>query len=210
MTQTTIPARHGKATFLKKGQTIKVINTHGTQVVDTFAFTLDSEKKIVTQMSMQHLRACLNKIIPAPGDGLFNNRREKILTLTEDTTPGIHDTVIAACDEDRYTELAGEAGKGHRNCADNLVEGLAELGIEAPQFTPSPFNLFMNIPIHTAKEGEKRGNINLSFEAPTSEKGQYVCLKAEVDCVVAFSACPQDILDINCKNPVDAHFEILD
>ena len=34
----TIPARRGKAAFVAKGQTIKVINTHGEQVVDTWAF----------------------------------------------------------------------------------------------------------------------------------------------------------------------------
>ncbi|MBZ0217270.1 MAG: urea carboxylase-associated family protein, partial [Fimbriimonadaceae bacterium] len=30
----TIPARRGKAAFVGKGQAIKVINTHGEQVVD--------------------------------------------------------------------------------------------------------------------------------------------------------------------------------
>ena len=35
----TIPARRGKATYLKQGQSIRIINTHGEQVVDTWAFT---------------------------------------------------------------------------------------------------------------------------------------------------------------------------
>jgi len=35
-----IPARHGVATFVPAGQTIKVINTSGGQVVDTWAFAL--------------------------------------------------------------------------------------------------------------------------------------------------------------------------
>lgn len=128
MSQTTIPARHGIATQLSKGATIKVINTTGTQVVDTWAFTLSSSKTIETQMSMQHTRACLNRTIPKVGDGLYNNKREKLLTVTEDTTEGIHDTLIAACDAERYLELAGKEGRGHRNCADNLVEGLDGLG----------------------------------------------------------------------------------
>lgn len=38
--QQTIPARHGTATFVPAGQTIKIINTSGTQVVDTWAFAL--------------------------------------------------------------------------------------------------------------------------------------------------------------------------
>lgn len=36
----TIPARHGTATFVPKGHTIKIINTYGRQVVDTWAFAL--------------------------------------------------------------------------------------------------------------------------------------------------------------------------
>jgi uncharacterized protein YcgI (DUF1989 family) len=34
----TIPARRGKAAFVRQGQTIKVINTHGQQVIDYWAF----------------------------------------------------------------------------------------------------------------------------------------------------------------------------
>lgn len=47
---TTIPACNGVATFLSAGQTIKVINTHGTQVIDAWAFTLSPSRTIVTQM----------------------------------------------------------------------------------------------------------------------------------------------------------------
>ncbi len=42
----------------------------------------------------------------------------------------------------------------------------------------------MNIPVH-----EDRTTI--SFEPPVSKSGQYISLKAEVDLIVAFSACPQ-------------------
>jgi uncharacterized protein YcgI (DUF1989 family) len=42
----------------------------------------------------------------------------------------------------------------------------------------------MNIPVHD-------DHTTLSFEAPTSKEGQYICLKAEMDLVIAFSACPQ-------------------
>jgi hypothetical protein len=36
----TIPARHGVATFVPRGRTIKIINTYGKQVVSMWAFTL--------------------------------------------------------------------------------------------------------------------------------------------------------------------------
>jgi hypothetical protein len=36
----TIPARHGVATFVPRGRTIKIINTYGKQVISTWAFSL--------------------------------------------------------------------------------------------------------------------------------------------------------------------------
>ena len=197
MSTTTIPASHSIAVPLQAGQTVKIINTYGTQVIDTWAFTVtsfppspSSPATIASQLSMQHTRASLQRTIPRPGDALYNNERAPLLTLTQDTTDGIHDTLIAACDKYRYIELGG--GDSHRNCADNLAEALERLGVTPPQFTPSPLNLFMNIPVHTAlSEGNRQGNTEVSFEAPTSKPGQWVCLKAEVDLVIAFSACPQ-------------------
>jgi uncharacterized protein len=37
-----------------------------------------------------------------------------------------------------------------------------------------------------------------------------VTFRADLDCVCVMSACPQDILAINSKAPVEAHFEVLD
>jgi uncharacterized protein YcgI (DUF1989 family) len=39
-----------------------------------------------------------------------------------------------------------------------------------------------------------------------------VTLRAELDCIVAMSACPQDILPINGRTgtTTEAHYEILD
>ena len=193
-----IPARRGKAAFVSQGQKVKVINTHGTQVVDAWAFVRHDLREF---MSMEHTRATLVKIRPAAGDHLYSNRRRPILTLAEDTSPGIHDTLMAACDDYRYGLLG--CTEYHDNCTDNLAAAMYELGLAAPE-TPSPLNLFMNIP--WTEEGE------LAFDAPTSKPGDYVVLEAALDVVVAFSACPQDILPINGRNrtPVEAHFQILD
>jgi uncharacterized protein YcgI (DUF1989 family) len=192
----TIAARSGRATFLVRGQCIKVINTHGSQVVDTWAF---SRANMAEFMSMEHSRATLRHIIPRVGDALLTNRRRPILTLTEDTSGGVHDTLMAACDRYRYEEL-GHQGY-HDNCTDNLAAALAALDLTPPE-TPSPLNLFMNIPWS--------GPGDLSFEPPVSVPGSFVVLRAEMDLVIALSACPQDILVINgigCS-PTEAHFEV--
>jgi uncharacterized protein YcgI (DUF1989 family) len=193
-----IPARKGKAVRLRKAQRIKVINTRGQQVVDTWAFNADDLREF---MSMEHSRVAIGHIIPGIGDGLVTNRRRPILTLVEDTSGGIHDTLFAACDRWRY-ELLGCEGH-HDNCTDNLAAGLAALGLTSPE-TPAPLNLFMNIPVVDGNRVEVR--------PPVSTPGSYVTLRAEMDCVVAFSACPQDMLPVNglAMRPTEAHFEVLD
>jgi uncharacterized protein YcgI (DUF1989 family) len=194
----TIPARRGKAAFADAGQKIKVINTHGEQVVDTWAFVRRSLDEF---MSMEHTRATLVKLVPALGDHLYTSRRRPILTLVEDTSPGVHDTLMAACDDYRYKLLG--CTDYHDNCTDNLAAAMDALGLEAPE-TPSPLNLFMNIP--WSADGA------LAFEPPLTRPGDYVVLEANLDLVIAFSACPQDILPVNGKAglPTEAHFQILD
>src|SRR3984957_1017825 len=192
-----IPARRGKAAILSAGQSVKIINTHGSQVVDTWAFNLAD---IGEFMSMEHTRIAIGRIIPKVGDALVTNPRRPILTLVEDTSGGIHDTLVAACDRWRY-ELLG-CTTYHDNCTDNLAAGLAELGFTPPE-TPSPLNLFMNIPV---LDGQR-----IDILPPVSTQGSFVTLRAAFDCLVAFSACPQDMVPINglAMKPTAAHFEIL-
>lgn len=190
-----VPARHGRAVALKAGQSIKIINTHGHQVVDTWAFNADDLNEF---LSMEHMRAAIDRISPKPGDKLVTNKRRPILTLVEDTSPGVHDTFIAACDIYRYQGLG--VTEYHDNCADNLHAGMASLGLTPPEI-PSPLNLWMNIPV--------KADGSIGWEEPASKPGDYVVLKAEMDCIVAMSACPQDIICINKGVPTDAHFEVL-
>ena len=193
-----IPARKGKAGRVRKGQTVKVVNTRGQQVIDTWTFNTDDLREF---MSMEHSRVSIGGIIPKLGSVFVTNKRRPILTVVEDTSGGIHDTLIAACDRYRY-ELLGCSGY-HDNCTDNLAAGLAELGLSPPE-TPSPLNLFMNIPVID-------GNA-IEFRPPVSTPGSYIALRAEMDCLVAFSACPQDMIPINgaAMRPTEAHFEITD
>jgi uncharacterized protein YcgI (DUF1989 family) len=190
----TIPAGRGLAVRLAKGEAVAVINTHGTQVVDTWAFTAD----LSAAMSMEKSRVENGRLLPRVGGAFFDDGREEILLYEEDTSPGVHDAFMAACDPMRYQRLG--AAPGHRSCAGNLVEAMEAIGLRAP-FVPQPLNLFMNIPIHpdgTLEQG-----------APVGKPGDQVVLRAAKDCVVAFSACPQDMTPINKGVVRDAHVEIL-
>ena len=80
-----IPARRGAATHLRKGQKVKIINTHGSQVVDFWAFNANNPGEF---MSMEHCRVWLGRYRPKPGDALITNQRRNILKFLEDSEPG--------------------------------------------------------------------------------------------------------------------------
>lgn len=192
---TLLPAGRGRAFALHAGERLRFATLEGGQVVDTWALVLPD---LSEWMSMEHTRSGLLAIAPRLGDTLFSNRRRPVLKLVEDTSPGVHDTLIPACDAERYAQL-GHQGP-HRNCADNFRDALAEAGYAAPN-VPAPFNVFMNIPV--SETGELR------FEPSRAGRGDAVTLEAMLDVVVVLSACPQDLVPINGANmrPTDVSVE---
>jgi len=174
-----IPGAQAKAFYLKRGEQIRVTNLEGSQVVDAWAFCTGKSDEF---MSTEHTRSCIEKLIPTVGDALYSNRRRPILRIVEDTSAGVHDLLLSACDSDRY-RLLGVDGY-HRNCADNLREALAELGISQVDI-PSPFNIFENVCI--GDNGE------LSIQPPLVAAGEHISLLAELDIILVLSCCPMDI-----------------
>ncbi len=191
-----IPARRGKAVVVEKGQSIRIINTYGSQVIDTWIFNLHDLREF---QSNEHTRATILKMGFEPGDFVYTNFRRPIAQVEEDTSPGVHDMLMAACDNYRY-QLLG-CTEYHDNCTDNLASGMNKIGYEVSE-TPCPINVFMHIP-WTAEGG-------LSFEPPETKPGDYIQFRAMMDCIFAFSACPQDMLPINGVDGeiTDAHFQI--
>lgn len=196
-TVTIIPARRGRAVRLAAGSEIEIINTSGTQVADTWAVC---PPDLGERLSMEHTRAVHRRLIPRVGDALYSSERRPLLTITADTSPGIHDTLIASCDAERYRML-GHVGY-HDNCHDNFLAALDELGLPATA-VPAPLNLFMNIP------WEPDGA--LRFEAPTSRPGDLVRMRAETDLIVVMSACPQDLVPVNGleQRPTEIGFRLI-
>lgn len=179
----TIPARQGRAVVLRAGEQLELINPHGTQVCDLWAFV---ESGLHEFLSMEHVRAHLDRIVPRVGDALVTNRRRPLLTLTADGSPGVHDTLIAACDLPRYRTLGVE--HYHDNCADNLRLALAAIGRHTTE-VPAPLNVWMNNPV--AADGSIR------WLPPVCRAGDSTTFRAEIDAVIVMSACPQDLVPVN-------------
>lgn len=189
-----IPAAHGHAVHLAEGARITIYNTSGTQVIDTWAICPEDPSHV---MSMSHTRVETGRISPVPGDVLVTNRRLPILQLEHDSSSGIHDTLFAACDAQRYANLGAQGY--HRSCADNFHEALSLLGLKVAD-VPQPLNLFMNIPVHP--DG------TLGQGMPPAQAGDHVVMRALRDCVVVMSACPQDMTPINGHCLAAVHFSL--
>ena len=189
-----VPARQGRAVRVAKGQTIRIVNTHGTQVCDMWAFNASSMNEF---MSMEHLRAWVDRVNPLPGDAMVTNHRRAILTFKTDTSVGVHDTLIAPCDIYRYRTLGVEGY--HDSCADNLRLAVKAIGLRTRE-VPGSLNLWMNIPFNP--QGQ------IEWKPTVSQAGDYVEFVAEMDCIVVMSSCPQDIVAINSNKPMPVHFSV--
>jgi uncharacterized protein YcgI (DUF1989 family) len=190
-----VPAREGRGVRVSAGQRFRVIDVEGGQVADTFAFRADD---VSEYHSAEHTRAYVSRLFPRPGEHFVTNHRRPILRLEEDSSPGIHDMLCAACDPERYTGLGVEGW--HASCQENLRRAMAELGFDRVE-VPQPINLFMNIPVREGGE--------LGWEPAPTRAGDAVTMLAEMDCVVVVSACPQDLVPINNGNPTGIAIELL-
>jgi hypothetical protein len=178
-----VPPGEGRGLRMAAGTTFRVVDVEGGQVGDLFAFTADDVEEYA---SAEHTRPFIGRLFPRPGQQMLTNLRRPILELVEDTSPGCHDTLYAACDPARY-RLLGVQGP-HRSCAQNLRESMAALGFTDVR-VPQPLNVFMDVRV--GPDGEM-----VSRPASTAP-GDHVGFRALVDCCVVLSSCPMDVIEIS-------------
>jgi uncharacterized protein YcgI (DUF1989 family) len=178
-------------------------------------------------LSLPHTRAASYKLVPDVNDELLTNLRNPIITLIEDTSPGAHDTLTAACDANLYTALGVEKPEEHGSCAENLVLALKELnetaGLKGAKavgaditvnIAPTPLHLFMNAPIQTPDDAQSEGagakGTVVKVEEPKGKKRCYVRFRAERDVVIVFSSCPNELGSQNGGRCMAANFMVED
>ncbi|MGE0218564.1 DUF1989 domain-containing protein [Mycolicibacterium sp.] len=192
-THVEVPAGDGRAVRVQAGDRVDVVDVDGAQVGDVFAF---AAADVTEYLSAAHTRTATGRLMPRIGEQFVTNRRRPILTLVADTSPGIHDMLIAACDLERYRAF-GIAE--HRSCAANVHAALARLGVTT-SVIPQPVNVFMNIPVGV--DGE------LSWLPAVSRPGDSITFEAAMDCLVVVSACPMDLNAINGDRPTPLAIDI--
>ena len=189
-----IPARHGAAVEVKRGQVVRVIDVEGAQVGDLVCFNRhDLGEAYAPQNTILFNRT----IYPKVGALLVSNRGRPMMRLVADTV-GVHDLICGSCSYEYYKNRLDHL-EPHRSCRSNLAEAMAPWGI-ALRDIPFSFNVFMRWPV------EPDGTV-IPMAAP-SRAGDYADFLAEMDVVVANSACPSDITPTNAHNPTPMRFVV--
>ncbi len=195
MKRVEIPAESAASLIVDAGKIFRVVNTEGGQVVDTWAFCVDDSNEY---LSMEHSRSANYKLLFEPGDQLVSNHFRPLLRLVDDTSPGYHDTLHAACSvgSNRFYQSTRE----YPNCQHNLLEQMAGHGHRL-EHVPCPWNLFE----HALVEPGYR----LVDEASAAAPGDYVELEALADLILICSACPSLVGRISGDMPRGAAIDLL-
>jgi len=172
----TIPPRSGAAFTLNRGQMLTVIDPEGRQVSDLLAFARDDLREVI---SSGRTLDYANRIYLTTGDRLYSNRSNVMLDIVEDTV-GRHDFLLTPCSKDTFRIIYGDTDP-HRGCFGNLAAALEPYGVE-PDSIPVAFNCFMNVPVDGATGA-------FTVEPPLSKAGDFIRFRAEMDLVVALTAC---------------------
>jgi uncharacterized protein YcgI (DUF1989 family) len=179
-----IPARTGRAFRVGAGEILRVRCSAGPQVADLIVFNADDPREKFWQARTRvvhggHL---------AVGDQLWSIppwTRPMMTMVTDTVTHGeltdgarSHDLLFCRCDARLYELVHKRTGP---NCNDNLVAAIAAFGLGAGE-VHDPFNVFMTTGLNRSGK---------PFYLPSdARQGDYVDLLAEMNVLVAISACP--------------------
>ena len=146
------------------------------QVSDLLAFNLHDTREA---MSSGRTFDYMSRIYLTAGDLLYSNRSNIMLRIVSDTC-GRHDFLLTPCSKDTFRIIYGDE-EPHQGCFGNLATALKRYKIEEDSI-PVAFNCFMNV-VLDANTGIIR------VEPPISKAGDQIEFVAEMDLVVAITAC---------------------
>lgn len=189
-----IPKCSGRAFVVPKGRTLRVMQEEGGQVASLVVFNAHDHK----EQGMARFSGNLSQILGTGNHYRLGTVFSKVpyerplLTVTHDTV-GRH--FLGPHCTRRMMEIWG--APGHRSCTDNLADALAEFGLTLQDiYSPAAINLFADVRIESGGEGR------VDLHPSVSKPGDMVDFLAEMDVLVAVSACPDDVSAMNghsCK-----------
>jgi uncharacterized protein len=190
-----IEPQTGVAFELRRGDLLRVIDPRGEQVSDLMAFALDGVETLSSGRSIDYNET----IYLTAGHTLYSNRSTPMLTVVEDTV-GRHDILFSPCSPEMFEKLYG-FDSSHPSCFGNLAGALSKYGID-PDRIGTTFNIFMNAGL------SEDGSIRVL--PPLSRAGDFVLLRAEMDLIVALTACSAELSNNWSFKPIEYEIEPAD
>src|SRR3954451_7080373 len=183
-----VPAKRPWSHVIKRGQTLRIIDSEGQQAVDALLYcAADTAERYSAQDTM--------RVQGSPyvglGTRLVSNRGRVMARIAADSC-GLHDTSAGCCSCESNAVRFGEATRYLHACRENFILELSRHGLTKRDIV-SNLNFFMNVPI------EPTGNFTV-LDGPSSP-GNYVDVTAEIDVLFVISNCPQVNNPCNGFNP---------
>lgn len=190
-----VPKNSGAAFEVKKGQRLRIA---GRSIVDFVAFNLHD---LTERFDQARTKTNQVKIFISTGDILYSKRNNPMLTIVDDSfKEGRHDLQKGMCSRKRFEMVAKGMSKRvfaegvdinpkapedipDHGCWENLSNAVKPWNISADD-VPSPFNIFQCMRIDP-----ETGVMYDTLIRPKDEA--HVDFRAEMDCLVAASACPE-------------------
>ena len=190
-----VPKNSGAAFELKKGQRLRIA---GRSIVDFVAFNLHD---LTERFDQARTKTNQVKIFISSGDILYSKRNNSMMTIVEDTfKEGRHDLQKGMCSRRRFQMVAEGQSKRvfaegvdinptrpedipDHGCWENLSNAVKPWNI-SPDDVPSPFNIFQCMRIDP-----ETGVMYDTMIRPKEEA--HIDLRADMDLLVAASACPE-------------------
>jgi len=173
-----IPARTPWSAIIRKGQTLRIVDSHGQQAVDTLFYRADDPGE---RFSGQETLRAQGSAYVGIGTRIMSNEGRTMLRVVADSC-GLHDTSAGACSCESNTVRFGHDTKYLHACRENFLIEAAKHGLSKRDIVPN-LNFFMNVPI------DPSGNFTLvdGISAP----GNHVDITADMDVIFVISNCPQ-------------------
>lgn len=195
-----VPAGDYYLKVVKKGQTMRILDSEGNQAADTLFYNASNPAERYS--AIDTIREQGNVYLSA-GTKILSDQGNVMLEIVADTC-GNHDTLGGACATESNTVRYAIEKKCMHACRDSWLLALSEnpeWGLDKRDITHN-VNFFMNVPI--TEEG------GLTFEDGISAPGKYVEMRAEMDILVLISNCPQLNNPCNAYNPTPVEVLVWD
>jgi urea carboxylase-associated protein 1 len=173
-----IPAERPWSRVIKRGQTLRIVDSEGQQAVDALLYCeQDTSERYSTQDTLRSQGSAYIEL----GTRLMSNRGRVMAHVSADSC-GRHDSSAGCCSCESNAVRFGEATRFQHACRENFILELSKYGMTKRDIVAN-LNFFMNVPI----DPDGKFTVVDGISAP----GNYVDVTMDMDVIFVISNCPQ-------------------